>query len=82
MIPAELADRIDDAVHLSQRHPIHLLVQLMEIRLYPLVIVWITLIVALIEHGQDGISITKAGRICFDMSFQFCIIWIYNNIPP
>ena len=28
MVTAELADRIDDLIHLSQGHPVHLLVQL------------------------------------------------------
>ena len=77
MIPAELADRVSNAIHLPERHSIHLLVELVEVRLYLLVIVGIVLVVALVEHSQDGLSIPEVRRMdidvrfyCFQISFQ------------
>ena len=32
MIPAQPAHRIDDVVHLPERHSVHLLVELIEVR--------------------------------------------------
>ena len=51
MVTAQLADRIDDLIHLPQGHSVHLLVKLIEIRLYLLIIVGIVLVVAFVEHG-------------------------------
>lgn len=72
MITAQLADWIDDLIHLSQRHPIHLPVQFFEIRLYLLVIIGIVLVEAFIEQPQDRIRIPIIGWIisprCFSIS--------------
>ena len=82
MIPAEFAHRVDDLVHLSQGHPVHLLVELMEVRSYLLIVVGIVFVVALVEHGQDRFAVSEVRWICFDMSFQRFKTGIHNNIPP
>ena len=48
MISAQPADRVYDPVDLLQRHPVHLLVQLMEISLDLFVVVRVMFIVALV----------------------------------
>ena len=59
MIPAELADRVYDFVHLPERHSIHLLVELVEIRTNLLVVIGIVFVVTFVEHSQNGLSIAK-----------------------
>ena len=71
MIPAEPANRIDDLIHLPQRHAIHLLVELVEICTDLLIVVGIVFIVALVEQGQDRFAVPEVGGIRFDMRFQF-----------
>ena len=46
------------------------LFMLAEICANLLIIVWIILVVALVEHGQDRFSVPEVGWICFDMCFQ------------
>ena len=82
MIAAESANRVDDLIHFPQRHAIHLLVELMEVRSYPLIVVGIVFVVALVEHGQDRFAVPKVGWISFDMRFQRFKTGIQNNIPP
>ena len=67
MIPAQLADGIDDLIHLSQRHPIHLLVQLIEICFDLFIVIGIMFVVALVEHGQDGLAISEVRWMGFDI---------------
>ena len=82
MIPAKLADRIDDLIHLTKRHSVHLLVEFMEICPDLLIIVGIVFVVVFVEHCQDRFPVPEIGWICFDMRFQFLKIGIYDNIPP
>ena len=75
MIPAELTDRIDDVIHLPQGHPVHLLVKLIEVCLYLLIIIWIVLVVAFVEHSQNRLPIAKVRWMGFNVrfnSFQKC----------
>ena len=67
MIPTQLTDRIYNVVHLPERHPVHLLIQIIEISLYLLVVIRIILVVALVEHGQDGFSISEVWRMFCDI---------------
>ena len=69
MIPAKLADRIDDLIHPPQRYSVHLLVEFVEVRTDLLVVVGIVFIVALIEHDQDGLSIAKVWWMGFNVRF-------------
>ena len=71
MIPAELTDRVDDPIHLLERHSIHLLVEFIEVCANLLIIIGIVFIVALVEHGQDRISVTEVWRIFCDVGSQF-----------
>ena len=82
MIAAESANRIDDLIHLPQRHAIHLLVELMEVRSYLLIVVGIVFVVALVEHGQDRFAVSEAGWIRFDMRLQALKLGIHGNTPP
>ena len=70
MIPAEPTDRINDAVHLPERHPIHLLVELIEVRTDLLVVIGIVFVVAFIEHRQNGVTIPKVRWMLRNMLFQ------------
>jgi len=49
MIPAELANRIDDSVHLPEGHPVYLPVQFFEIRLYLLTVIGVVFVEAFIQ---------------------------------
>ena len=51
MIPAELANRVNDLIHLPQGHSIHLLVKLVEVRTDLFIVVWIVFVVAFVEHS-------------------------------
>ena len=82
MVAAESAYRIDDLVHLPQRHTVHLLVEIIEIRSYQFLVIWIDFVVAFVEHGLDRFPVHEIGWICFDMRFQFLKIGIHDNIPP
>ena len=57
IIPAEPAHRVDDFIHLPKLHAIHQAVEFVEVILYLLVIVWITFVVAFVEHGQHRLAI-------------------------
>ena len=46
IIPAELADRVNNVIHLPQGHSVHLLVKLIEVRADLLVVVWAVFIMA------------------------------------
>ena len=70
MIPAEFADRIDDVIHLPERHSVHLLVELMEVRTDLFVIVGIVFVVAFVEHGQDGVAVPKVWWMLCNVPFQ------------
>ena len=78
MVPAEFADRVDDFVHLPQGHPIHLLVQLIEICFYLLIIIGAVFVVAFIEHSQHGISIAVVEWMLLDMGFQCSEECVHN----
>ena len=71
VIPAELADRIYNVVHLPQWHPVHLLVELVEVCADLLVVIWAVFVVALVGHGQDRFSIPEVWGILCDISSQF-----------
>jgi len=79
MIPAEFTDRVDDLVHLSQGHPIHLLVEYVEVGFYLLVVVGIIFIVAFVEHGQNGLPIAVVWWMGFDIGFQCFKICFQGN---
>ena len=70
MVTAQFADWIDDLIHLPKRHPIHLLVELIEICLYLLVVIGIVFVMALIEHSQNRLSIPEIRWMGFDLGFQ------------
>ena len=71
MVTAQLADRIDDLVHLPERHPIHQLIQFVEVRFYRPVIHRIDFAVSFIQKRQDGITVPEIWWIRFDIGFQF-----------
>jgi len=48
MIPAEFTDRVDDLVHLPERHSVHLLVELVEICADQLVVIGLIFVEAFI----------------------------------
>ena len=59
------------------RASVHLLIELIEVCLYLLIIVGIMFVVALVEHGQDRLPISKIWWVgfnvrfyCFQISFQ------------
>ena len=72
MIPAELTDRINDVVHLPQGHPIHLLVELIEIR-FDLFIVIGIMFRQLLSRGK----ITFYSLIFMEwaMNCKVCVLW-------
>ena len=70
MIPAQLTDRIDNFVHLPERHSVHLLVELMEVRTDLLVIVGIVFVVAFVEHGEDRLTVPEVWWMLRNMPFQ------------
>ena len=70
MIPAEFTDRVNDLIHLPERHPIHLPVELVEVRTDLFVVIGIVFVVALVEHGEDRLAIAAVGWIGFYVGFQ------------
>ena len=72
MIPAELTDRIDDVIHLPQGHSVHLLVELIEVRLYLLVVIGIVFR-QLLSRGK----ITFYSLIFMEwaMNCKVCVLW-------
>ena len=70
MIPAEFTDWVDNLIHLPERHSVHLLVELIEVRAVLFVIVGIVFVVALVKHGEDRLTITEIRRLGFDIGFQ------------
>ena len=81
VIPAELAYWVDDPIHLPQLHAVHQAIELIEIHLYLLVIVWIAFVVAFIEHSQNRLPIPIIGWMCINIDFQFLKIWIHILQP-
>ena len=69
MIPTQCAYRIGDSIHLPERHTVHRLIQLMKISLDAVIVHAVGIAVWLIEHGQDRISISKAGQVLCQLSF-------------
>ena len=63
MLPAEGAEGIDDPVHVLQGHAVHGLVQVIKICLDLFVVGGAALVVALIQHIQNGITVAKAGGV-------------------
>jgi len=53
MIPAEFAYGINDLIHLPELHPVHLLVELIEVRTDLLVVIGVVFVVAFVEHLQN-----------------------------
>ena len=70
MMPAELTDGIDDLIHLPEGHAVHLPVELIEVFLDLLIIVRVVLVVALVEHGQDRLTIAVVWGMLFNVCFQ------------
>ena len=50
MIPVEFTGRVNNPFHLPEWHPIHLLVQVFEVRLYLRVIVGIVFVATFVEY--------------------------------
>jgi len=70
MIPAELADRVDDPIHLLQGHAVHLPVEFVEVFLDLFIVVGVVLVVALVEHGQNRLTVAVAGWMLHNVGFQ------------
>ena len=70
MIPAQLTDRVDNLIHLLQGHAVHLPVEFVEVFLDLFVVIGIVLVVALIEHGQNRLTIAVVGWVLLDVCFQ------------
>ena len=70
MISAELADWVEDLIHLPQGHSVHLSIEFIEVCFDLFVVVGVILVVAFVEHGQHGIAISVAGWMLLDMGFQ------------
>ena len=72
MIPAEFADRVDDVVHLSQRHSVHPQVELIEVRTDLLVVIGIVFR-QLLSRGK----ITFYSLIFMEwaMNCKVCVLW-------
>ena len=56
VVTAEGADRIDDLIHLPERHAVHQLIQLMEIPLDFVIVHQIDFVVSFVKHGEDGLG--------------------------
>ena len=69
VVTAESADRVDDSVDLLQAQAVHLLVQCLEVRPDLFVVVGATLVVALVEHSQNGVGVAVVGWMLFDVGF-------------
>ena len=78
MITAEGTDRIDNLIHLPERHPIHLLVQLIEVCFNLLVVIGTVFVVAFIEHSQNRFTITVVGWVLLNVGFQGFKELFYN----
>lgn len=81
IIPAEFADRVDDLIHLPERHSVHQLVELMEVMFELVIVHRIGFGKSLIEHRQNGIAIAEAGRMGFNVRFQDSINVEQDNTP-
>lgn len=81
MFPAEGADRVDNTIHVPERHAIHLLVELVEVRADLFVVIGIVFIVALVEHGEDRLAIAVVWWIGFYVGFQKFKIRFQGNTP-
>ena len=79
MIPTERTDRIQDSIHLLQCHTVHGLVQCAEVRLDPGVIQSVDLAVGFVQKRQDGVGVTKAGRIVCDMFSQCVDVFFHKH---
>ena len=67
---SRLTDRIDDLIHLSYGHLIHLLVQLIEVRADLFVVVGIVFVVTFVEHGEDRLTDLEVRWMGFNVKFQ------------
>ena len=72
VIPAEDTARIYDFVHLSERHPVHPLIQLVKVCLYLLIVIGIVFVITFVEHTQDRLCIAK-NRLMGQCIFFQCI---------
>ena len=70
MIPAEFANRVDDLIHLPQGHAVHLPVEFVEVFFDLLVMVRVILVVTLVEHDQDRLTIAVVRRVLFYVCLQ------------
>ena len=70
MITAEGTDWVDDLIHLPQGHTVHLMIKLIEVCTDLLVVIGTVFVVAFVEHGQNRLAITVAGRVLLDVCFQ------------
>ena len=82
MIMAEFTDWIDNLIHLPQGHSVHLLVELVEVRLYLLIVIGIIFVIAFVEHGQDGLSIAKVRGMHLNIGFQCFKIRFHSITLP
>ena len=53
MIPTELTDWVDNPIHLPERHSIHLLVELVEVRTDLFVVIGAVFVVTFVQHSQN-----------------------------
>ena len=70
VFPAKSTDCIDDLIHLLQALAVHLVVEFIKAVFDGAVIQSVGFCVALVEHGECGISVTKVWRVAFQVGFQ------------
>ena len=70
MIPAKLTDRINDLIYLLQWHTVHLPVEFVEVFLDLFVVIGVVLVVALVEHGQNRLTVAVVGWALLNVGFQ------------
>ena len=82
MVTAELADRVDDPVHLPKRHAVHQFIEFVKVSPDGIVIQTIQFAVGFIQECQDGVTVPKVWWVGLDSGFHLLKIGIHGNIPP
>ena len=87
MIPAELAHRIDNLIHLSQWHSIHCLVKCIEVCFDFFIVIRMILVVTFVQQAQNRVRITEAWRMLCNVLFQFLyvlfgIVMLVSPVQP
>ena len=65
MVTAESADWIHDFVHLSERHTVHPLIELVKILLDVGIVHWVRFVVGFVEHGEDAVTLSEVRGMGF-----------------